>query len=565
MRQPARRVLLVHPELPSTSYWGMQHSVTALGKRAFMPSLGLLTIAAMFPATDELRHVDMNCEPLREEDIAWADIVCFSAMIPQRDSLFAAAARCRRPGKLVIFGGPYPSSSPDECRPHCDVMVLDEAEAVLPALLADLALGTPQERYPMLGDKPDVTGSPTPRFDLLRVTDYTMIPIQLSRGCPFQCEFCNAPIVFGRKPRVKTPEQVLRELDALFATGYRGLIFIVDDNLIGNKKELRRLLPALQAWNRAHGDPFLYTAEASVNLADDEALLAAMAASRFSGVFLGIETPSVESLRETRKLQNTKRSMVDSVHAIQRAGILVSAGFIVGFDSDGPDIFDRQIEFIRQAGIPNAMLGLLFALPGTPLHERMEREGRLDERRFEGGLSHAGGATNLRTVLPRRELLQGYRRILATIYEPRAYFARVLAGLLRTPKKPDWAGRVARMARGALATRRPLELLRTLTTFVSHLPSAYRRAALRFGAKVVRQRPDLATQIFPLVAAGVHAYRLTFDFVLRALDDELLRTEHEPAAPDIVTAPALPPVAPPGALVQLVRRPRDRAVTAVEG
>lgn len=554
MSQPSRRILLVHPELPSTSYWGMQHSVTALGKRAFMPSLGLLTIAAMFPPTDELRHVDMNCEPLRDEDIAWAEIICFSAMIPQRDSLLAAAARCRLPGKLVIFGGPYPSASADECRAHCDVMVLDEAESTMAALLADLALGTPKERYSSDGDKPDVTASPTPRFDLLRVADYTMIPIQLSRGCPFQCEFCNAPIVFGRRPRVKTPEQVLRELDALFATGYRGLIFIVDDNLIGNKKELRRLLPALEEWNRAHGDPFLYTAEASVNLADDEALLAAMARSRFYGVFLGIETPSVESLRETRKLQNTKRSMVDSVHAIQRAGILVSAGFIIGFDSDGPDIFDRQIEFIRQAGIPNAMLGLLFALPGTPLHERMEREGRLDARRFEDGLSHAGGATNLRTVLPRRELLLGYRRVLATIYEPREYFHRVLAGLLRTPEKPGLARRLLRGASGALAAGRPFERLRSIATFVSHLPPAYRREALRFAATVIRQRPDLATQIFPLVAAGLHAHRLTFDFVLRALDDEIRRTGHEPPASKGVSALAgPPPSAAPGPLVPLRR------------
>ena len=561
MLQAPRRVLLVHPELPSTSYWGMQHSVTALGKRAFMPSLGLLTIAAMFPETDELRHLDMNCEPLRDEDIAWADVICFSAMIPQRDSLLAAAARCRLPGKVVVFGGPYPSASPDECKAHCDVMVLDEAENVVPALLADLAAGAPKALYAANGDLPDMTASPTPRFDLLRVSDYTMIPLQLSRGCPFQCEFCNAPIVFGRKPRVKAPEQVLRELDALHATGYRGLVFIVDDNLIGNKKELRRLLPLLQEWNRSHGDPFLYTAEASVNLADDEALLEAMAAAHFTGVFLGIETPSVESLRETKKLQNTKRSLVDSVHAIQRAGILVSAGFIIGFDSDGPDIFDRQIEFIGQAGIPNAMLGLLFALPGTPLHERMEREGRLDSRQFEDGLSHAGGATNVHTVLPRRELLQGYRRVLATIYEPEAYFQRVLAGLLRTPKRGDWTGRTARALRAAVTGQKPLELLRTLGTFVGRLPPAYRREALRFAVEVVRRRPDLATQIVPLVLAGLHAHRLTFDFVLGALDDEVARTSDAPGASKSPSAPAARPPTPPAPepLVRL-RRARSAAV-----
>lgn len=553
MSQRARRILLVHPELPSTSYWGMQHTMNALGKRAFMPSLGLLTIAAMFPASDDFRHVDMNCEPLREEDIAWADVICFSAMIPQRDSLLAAAARCRRPGKLVVFGGPYPSASADECKAHCDVMVLDEAENVIRALLADLEKGTPKERYAANGDLPDMTGSPTPRFDLLRVSDYTMIPIQLSRGCPFQCEFCNAPIVFGRKPRVKAPEQVLCELDALYATGYRGLIFIVDDNLIGNKKELRRLLPLLQEWNRSHGDPFLYTAEASVNLADDEVLLASMAAARFQGVFLGIETPSVESLRETKKLQNTKRSLVESVHTIQKAGIVVSAGFILGFDNDGPDIFDRQIEFIQQAGIPNAMVGLLFALPGTPLFERMAREERLDARQFEDGLSHAGGATNVHTLLPRKDLLLGYRRVLAAIYEPKAYFERVLAGLLRTPKKADWAGGSVVTARRALAGKGPIEIVRAAARFLEQMPSSYRREALRFAGRVLRQRPDLATQIVPLVAAGIHAHRLTFDFVLGALDDELSRPQPETPVRKAAPAPEKAPAGPAETLVKLGR------------
>ncbi len=499
------RILLVHPELPTTSYWGMQYSLPLVGKTALMPSLGLLTVAAMLPQEWSYRYLDINCEPLTDEAIAWADVVFFSAMIPQRDPLFVHAARCRSLGKPVVFGGPYPTSSPDECSPHCDTMVTGEIEGIVFEFARDLAAGSLRPLYSADGARPEMATSPTPRFDLVRASDFAMMPVQLSRGCPFQCEFCNAPIVFGRKPRVKNDAQVLAELDAIFVSGYRGLVFIVDDNLIGNKKEFRRLVPELERWNDDHGTPFAYTAEASLNLADDDALLTDMARCNFVGVFLGVETPSLESLRETKKLQNTKRSLLDSIEAIQRKGLIVSAGLIIGFDSDSEDIFDRQIEMVTQAAIPSAMAGLLFALPGTPLHERMEREGRLDEKRYDEALAHCGGTTNIHTRIDRRALLEGFGRVVEQLYSPPRYFERCFDLLARLPASQRFAGD---WGIGVL-----------LAAARKHDPE-YREAARWFVRRVRRELPAQVGLALGLVVAGVHARRLTAEYVL----PELART-----------------------------------------
>src|SRR5262245_7660295 len=287
-------ILMVYPEFPVT-YWGMQHSLPLIGKKAPMPPLGLITIAAMTPPAYECRVVDLNCGPLGESDLEWADMVCFSAMLPQRRSLFATATRCRNAGKLVVFGGPFPTACPDECAPYCDVLVLNEGEITWPMFLEDLRHGTYRPLYTS-EEKPDLTKTPVPRFDLLKIEDYGSIPIQFSRGCPFLCEFCDIIVMFGRKPRTKTPEQFCNELDALYRTGYGGNVFIVDDNFIGNKREVKRLLPHLKAWNQAHGTPFIYGTEASINLADDPTLLREMVNAAFTAVFIGIETPSVEGL-----------------------------------------------------------------------------------------------------------------------------------------------------------------------------------------------------------------------------------------------------------------------------
>lgn len=531
-----RHILLVYPEFPKT-YWGMQDILPVAGKRALMPPLGLVTIAAMTPATYELRLVDLNCRPLHESELEWADMVCFSAMLPQRTSLFATASRCKAAGKLVVFGGPFPTACPAECQPYADVLVLNEGELTWPAFLADLARGSVQQLYTTT-EKPDVTQTPVPRFDLLDIHDYACIPIQFSRGCPFQCEFCDIIVMFGRRPRTKTPSQMLAELEAVYNTGYRGAIFIVDDNFIGNKREVKKLLHELRAWNEAHGNPFLYYTEATVNLADDAELLAQMVECHFREVFLGLETPSVESLRETKKYQNTKRSLVDAVRTIQQAGLAVQGGFIVGFDSDGEDIFDRQIACIRQAAIPYAMVGLLIALPGTPLYRRLAQEGRLLPLDHDRSLTQCG-FTNVVTRLPQRKLLEGYRRILQTIYTPQEYFARVVELLGRLPRPRSTRAWIRQaclavwyvLSRGVTTKKHKhgglLERLRFLRTAYKRMPAAYRREAVKCLWTVLTKRPDQLERALGAVLIGTHFYTFTFEYVLPELEQRLAQLPPE--------------------------------------
>lgn len=501
-----RNILLVYPQFGPT-YWGMRYSLPLIGKKATMPPLGLITVAALTPSDYEFRLVDLGCEPLTESDLDWADMVCFSAMISQKLTLFEAAARCRAAGKLIVFGGPYPTACPDECRPHCDVLVLNEAEITWPRFLSDLAGGDFKDLYTS-AEKPDVTATPIPRFDLLHLDFYGTIPIQFSRGCPFTCEFCDIIVMFGRRPRTKAPAQVLAELETVYETGYRGSIFIVDDNFIGNKADAKRLLVEMREWNEAHQHPFVYSTEASVDLAGDEELVQLMVDANFSGVFLGIETPSMESLRETRKFQNLKLSLIDSVTKIQNAGLMVQAGFIVGFDSDEEDIFDRQIEFIKKAAIPFAMVGLLVALPGTPLFERLKRTGRLLEEgvAFEEGDDQCG-FTNVVTVLSGPRLLKGYRRILETVYSPREFFERCLETLRRLPDTGPHMGKVHRSTFSITAR------LRILGRCFGELPRPYRRESLRFLWATLRSRPRQLRYALGFVVMGLHFYRFTFEHV----------------------------------------------------
>jgi radical SAM superfamily enzyme YgiQ (UPF0313 family) len=536
MGTPYRHILMIYPEFPKT-YWGMQDILPVAGKRALMPPLGLLTIAALTPATYELRLVDLNCQPLRASDLEWADMVCFSAMLSQKTSLFETASRCRAAGKLVVFGGPFPTACPAQCRPYADVLVLNEGEVTWPAFLADLAHGTLQPLY-ATEEKPDVTQTPVPRFDLLDIHDYACIPLQFSRGCPFQCEFCDIIVMFGRRPRTKTPPQLLAELEAVYNTGYRGAIFIVDDNFIGNKREVKKLLLEMQAWNKAHGDPFLYYTEATINLADDEELLTLMVDCHFREVFVGLETPSRESLQETKKYQNTKRSLVDAVRTIQQAGLSVQGGFIVGFDSDGEDIFDRQIEFIRQAAIPYAMVGLLVALPGTPLYTRLEQAGRLLPLDYDRSLTQSG-FTNVVTTLPQKRLLEGYRKILRTIYTPSEYFARVLEMLCRLPRprsRRAWVRSACLavwyvLSRGVTTKKQKhgglLERLIFLYTAYRRMPAPYRRESVKCLWAVLTKRPDQLERAIGAIFIGTHFYIFTFEYVLPELERRLARLPSE--------------------------------------
>ena len=532
MSNSYRHILMVYPEFPKT-YWGMQYSLPVVGKKALMPPLGLMTIAAMTPPEYEFRLVDLNCAPLTADDLEWADLVCFSAMLPQKNSLFKTASWCKSVGKLVVFGGPFPTSCAEECTPYCDVQVLNEGEVTWPLFLEDLAQGTYRSIYTS-EEKPDVTKTPIPRFDLVNIYDYAIIPIQFSRGCPFQCEFCDIIVMFGRRPRTKTPQQLCAELQAVYDTGYRGPIFIVDDNFIGNKREVKRLLPELKAWSKAHGNPFLYGTEASVNLADDTALMQQMVDCNFKSVFVGIETPSMESLNETMKYQNMNRSLLDSVKVIQNTGLLVHGGFIIGFDNDMEDIFDRQIEFITQAAIPNAMVGLLVALPGTPLYKRIQETGRLKPDGY-GGTTDQCGYTNIVTILPARKLFEGYRKVIETLYTPHEYFRRSFEALSRFPHPDSLLARI-QYFRGLLALRnlrakkarqKRAGLLMKFYSVFKGLPPQYKRESLKFMWSVLKNCPDQFPRAIPFILLGIHYFRFSFEHVLPEIDRTLAQLPEE--------------------------------------
>jgi radical SAM superfamily enzyme YgiQ (UPF0313 family) len=417
-------LLLVYPEFPP-SYWGFQYALELMGKRSSMPPLGLLTVAAMIPDRYEARLVDLNVTALTDRDLDWADLVLTSTMVVQRRSLQEVIARCNRHGKPVAVGGPHPTSFADEIA-GADHHLLDEVEETFRGFLDDWEAGRARRVY-RPERKPALDATPVPRFDLLDLGAYSSMALQFSRGCPFDCEFCDITKLFGRVPRTKSNPQMLAELDALYATGWRGAVFLVDDNFIGNRRDALRLLPEIAAWQRPRAYPFDLFTEASVNLAKHEPLMDAMVAAGFSMVFLGIESPNPAALETTRKSQNVAKGdgdyLLRAVRTIQRKGLEVSGGFILGLDGDGPEVFDAQVAFIQAAGIPRAMVGLLTALRGTDLHARLEAEGRLVG---EASGNNVEIALDFRPQLDPDVLIASYRRVLATLYPPglASYFAR---------------------------------------------------------------------------------------------------------------------------------------------
>src|SRR4051794_9462240 len=414
------KVLLVYPVFPDT-YWSFRHALAFEGRQAAFPPLGLLTVSAMLPKAWERRLVDMNVEELWPDDIEWADIVMVSAMIVQRESLEKVVALCRKLGKKVVVGGPYVSTS-SERLPDADHIFIGEAESTLPEFINDLELGIAKKIY-QADERPSLLNTPVPDFGLVDMRRYSAMNIQYSRGCPFQCEFCDIIEIYGRVPRTKSNEQMLAELDELKSIGWRGLVFIVDDNFIGNKKNVRLFMPDLIKWSRENEFPFSYITEASVNLAEDDALLQMMEDSGFRRVFLGIETPVEESLKEAQKGQNTRRDLLDSVKKIQSYGMEVMAGFILGFDNDPGDIFEGPKNFIRESGIPLAMVGLLSALPDTQLWRRLEKEGRLLD--VSTG-NNTDCTLNFVPAMEVKQLVEGYKRVLRNIYSPHEYYRRAL-------------------------------------------------------------------------------------------------------------------------------------------
>ncbi|MDP4024410.1 B12-binding domain-containing radical SAM protein [Methylobacterium sp. NEAU 140] len=422
----APRVLLVFPRFDANSFWCFKEPAELHGAKYSAPPLGLITLAALLPTAWQLRLVDCNTGELTEDDVRGADLVMTGGMLPQWPSTTAVIALCNRLGVPVCVGGPAPTSTP-EAYAAADFRVLGEAEGIIHEFVAAWERGDRAGEFRAEKFKADVTRSPIPRFDLLNFRDYIYIGVQFSRGCPFTCEFCDIIELYGRSPRTKTVSQMLGELDRLHALGYRGHVDFVDDNLIGNKKAVKLFLPHLIEWQKARGYPFRFSTEASLNLADDAELLGLMRQANFFVVFIGIETPDETTLIHTSKKQNTRRSISESVHRIYAAGMFVTAGFIVGFDTETDAIGDAMIGCVTDTAIPAAMIGLLTALPSTQLHRRLAREGRLHsnedwDREMPGDQCTAG--LNFATKRPRRQILADYRRILGVVYEPRAFFDR---------------------------------------------------------------------------------------------------------------------------------------------
>jgi radical SAM superfamily enzyme YgiQ (UPF0313 family) len=421
--------LLVYPQFPET-YWSFKHALSIEGKRAAQPPLGLMTIAALLPGSWGKRLIDTNVERLKDADLAWADVVLLSGMQVQQEHLASIVERCRVRGLRTVVGGPI-ASSMSAVELKADHVVIGEAEDLIGTLSRDLELGVARHVYEAR-ERPEMERSPMPDLSLIKMNRYSTMTVQYSRGCPFDCEFCDIIEIYGRRPRTKAVRQVLAELDQLYRAGWRAAVFVVDDNFIGNKKRAKELLTAMAEWGRAHEYPFRFCTEASLNLADDPELLQLMKDARFTSVFLGIETPDESSLIANHKLQNTRRDLLKSIEMIQQYGIEVMGGFILGFDTDREDVFDRMVDFIQQSAIPVAMVGLLQAMPGTQLFRRMWKEGRI----LDAG---DGNNTDCKlNFLPRMDaarLVEGYRSVLNRIYSCDAYYERVKLLLSRFPSR----------------------------------------------------------------------------------------------------------------------------------
>ena len=502
--------LLIYPRFDADTFWNFKRTAQVFGAKYPASPLGLITVAALLPRTWSFRLIDRNTEELCEADIDWADLVLTGGMLPQQSDTLDIIDLCHARGKPVVVGGPGVTSSPHFYQ-AANFRVLGEAESVIDNFVEAWEAGARGGLFEAEKFKTDVTKTPIPRFDLLKFDDYLHIGVQFSRGCPFTCEFCDIIELYGRVPRAKANAQMLAELDELYRLGYRGHVDFVDDNLIGNKKAVKIFLPELAKWLEARDYPFELTTEASINLADDSELLMLLNKANFVGVFVGIESPDPATLIAIRKKQNTRRSIAQSIHKIYSAGLFVTAGFIVGFDSDAQSMADAMVELIEEAAIPICMVGLLYALPNTQLSRRLEKEGRLYPPPLREDLKSADQCTmglNYATVRPRQEILADYRRILERIYDPVAFAER----LQRLAKMLDNSSRT-QQTRAQHSRRRfgSLEMLHRIITSLPEPRDLFHRTLIQ----CMSSNPESIRWIVALMALYIHVGPFSREVIAR--------------------------------------------------
>jgi radical SAM superfamily enzyme YgiQ (UPF0313 family) len=515
--------LLIYPRFEADTFWNFTRTAEVFGAKYPAPPLGLITLAALLPPSWSLRLVNRNTEELSDDDLDWADLVLTGGMLPQGGDTLDVIDLCRARGKPVAVGGPSVTSTPDFYR-TADFRILGEAEGIIDTFVEAWEAGAGEGVFEAEKFQVDVTKSPIPRFDLLKFDDYLHIGVQFSRGCPFTCEFCDIIELYGRVPRAKTNAQMLAELDELYRLGYRGHVDFVDDNLIGNKKAVKAFLPELATWLDAHDCPFEFTTEASINLADDAELLRLLNRANFVGVFIGIESPDPATLIAMRKKQNTRRNIAESIHKVYAAGLFVTAGFIIGFDTETRSMADAMIDLIEEAAIPVCMVGLLYALPNTQLTRRLEAEGRLHPFPERADVKSADQCTmglNFTTLRPRQEILADYVHVLERIYDPAAYAGR----LLRLTKMLDNSGRKQQRTR-AEHSRHKLGSLEIVHRIMTNLPEP-RDMFRRTLTQCMASNPASIRWIVAMMALYLHVGPYSRDVIGRI---EAMATALEPTA-----------------------------------
>jgi radical SAM superfamily enzyme YgiQ (UPF0313 family) len=505
-------ILMVYPRFNPHSFWSHEPLCELLGARCTEPPLGLLTVAALLPPEWNIRLVNRNAEDLTDSDLDWADLVMTGGMLFQQNDTLAIVDRAHAHGKPAVIGGPDVTSSPDSYR-SADFLVLGEAEGIIDEFVAAWSSGAKEGVFQGVKFKVDVTKIPAPRFDLLNLSHYLAMTVQFSRGCPFSCEFCDIIELYGRVPRAKASEQILAELDVLYAAGWRGPVDFIDDNFIGNKRAVKKFLPVLSEWQEKHGYPFRFQTEASINLSDDAELLRMMRAANFQAVFIGIESPDPETLVSAQKIQNTRRSLAESVHKVYDAGIYVVAGFIIGFDTEKDRVAEGMIVAIEAMSIPVCMVGLLFALQDTQLSRRLRKEGRMLPVEANNGDQCTGGL-NFVTLRPKREILADYRTVLKHVFAPETYFARVRT-MGRALKPSEHAGK-----RSLVEVRRESRAIFRLAWCMTFTRPALRRHFWKTVLDCAVHNHASLVPVFTMIAYYLHLGEFS-QFVLKDLDRQI--------------------------------------------